>query len=117
MKHGWKFSDGTNAEWSEDGSVQVGGVSPLADGIRLRLRLANTGRTTVRITPPPGGMVDLDLKNVWLVDRLLRTEAPRFRVQVVSSTYTPRDEDIPPQMLDMVQRSRNWDPLPPGAIP
>ena len=117
MTHTWVFSDGTYATWASGGEIVMQGISRYADCIRGELRAVAEGGSTVRITPPPCGLVDLDLKNVWLVDRLFRTEAPRFRVEVVSSTYTPRDEDIPPEMLALVQRSRRWGPVPPGAIP
>jgi len=117
MIHRWEFSDGTVATWASDGALAAAGDSELAESLREDLKRAQRRRVSVRIPPPPGVLVDLELTNVWLVDRLFRTEAPRFRVEVVASTYTPRDEDIPPEMLAMVQRSRRWGPVPPGAIP
>ena len=117
MIHRWEFSDGTVVRWTSSGSLLVEGNSKLARGIKWRTEHpCQLGR--VLVIPPPGGLVDVDLLSIWLVDAFLREDAMFYRVDLVSSTYTPKDEDMPPDVYNLVMRARAWPnkPLPPGAV-
>jgi len=116
VKHVWEFSDGTNATWDGSSSVVVAGESVLAGGIRTMLRLVADGPIGISVATQPSADVDLDLSNIWLIDRMLKIQAARFGVGVLSSTYTPRDEDMTPEVARLVMRDRNRGPGVPGRV-
>ena len=116
MMHKWEFEDGTVARWTNKGTVLVSGESKLANSIRESINFPVNLPCSVFVHHEAGGMVDLDMSSIWLVDRLMRNEADRLFLKIVSSTYTPRDEDMPPDAAEKVYRSRNWPPLEDGEV-
>jgi len=118
VKHTWEFSDGTTARWEGAGSVVVVGDSSVADGIRTMLRLVAEAPIRIYAARAPGNSVNLDLTSIWLVDRMLKTEAARLGVALVSSTYSPRDEDMNAETARIVLRDRKIDMSndPPGRV-
>jgi len=117
MMHKWEFEDGTVVRWTSKGSMLVHGDSDFADHIRGRIERASSWHGTyVAVHFEAGCLVKVDMSSIWLVDRLMRNEAMNRFVKITSSTYTPRDEDMPPEAAEKVYRSRNWPPLPEGAV-
>jgi len=77
----WTFNDGTVFE---DGKVL--GESVFAHELRYDLELIRNGQgVSVYPFPPPGGMVDLDLDDDWLVHRWLLDRAAKHRLVLVSA--------------------------------
>lgn len=66
----WRFSDGT--------TVELGGKVEGATVLAQRLRADLKEPQQVRIWPPPGGEVDLDLNDPALLDVRLRLELDRL---------------------------------------
>ena len=117
MMHKWEFADGTVVRWTSKGSVLVDGTSALANDIRGDLNRIEYEPCQILVIPPPGGCVDLDLSSVWIVNEWLKWRGEEFRsIKIVSSTYMPKDEDMPPEAAELVQRARAWKPLPYGYV-
>ena len=116
MTHTWTFSDGTIADWTEDAEMDVRGDAALAESIRAEVRAVAEGGTKIWPATQPSGAVNLDLSNIWMVDFMLKNEAARFRVALVCSTYTRRDEDMTPEVAVLVMRDRNRGPGVPGRV-
>ena len=106
MLHRWDFADGTVVRWTDSGSVLVDGDTKLAWWVQWGVNAPSYRRPSIRVVAPPGGLVDVDFTNIWLVDMYLRLEALRLHVDVVSSTYTQRDEDMTPEVAAEVLRAR-----------
>ena len=103
MLHKWEFSDGTVARWTNTGSLLIDGQSELAKALAHRTRLPpHRPGWSVYIHPFSGGSVPLDLSSVWLVNLFFEQEAERCRASVVSSTYTAKDEDAPPNAAELL---------------
>ena len=108
MKHTWEFSDGTNVQWTSDGTFFLESNTELTKDIQTALEVHEFEPWGVRVHPPPGGTVDLDVSNIWIVDRFLELEAMRLGISVVASTYTRTDEHMPPEVSTLVHEARNW---------
>ena len=112
----WKFSDGSVVIWNINGSIRVEGNSSFAESIRRSFGYPSDYRISVRVAFMPGGCVALDRLNIWLIDRFLRNESSRYTVAIMSSTYTPRDEDMPVKAKEIIERFRNAPPPEPGVV-
>ena len=115
MQQKWEFSDGTTATWVTGDAVRCVAESELAAQLQRRMGYHPRHPCSVRIAPMPGGNVDLDLSNVWLVDAFLRNEAMRLGLQVVSSTYTPKHDDMNAETRRIMERWWNSPPPEPGV--
>ena len=112
MLHKWEYSDGTVVRWTSKGSIVVSGETNLANNLREMLEL----RTTVDVFPSFSMEVPFDRSSVWLVDLWLHNivinrwawgpcpfdYSVREPGVLVSSTYTPRDEDIPHHVVEII---------------
>jgi len=103
--------------------VKVVGDSEFAENAKKEVRRSHMDGATVWYGPPPSHGCDLDIANVWLVDRMLRIEAAIRGVDLVSSTYTQLDIDMPLEIQDHVSELRkrgvqiNGDQLAPMLRP
>ena len=113
MKHTWNFSDGTVATWTDAGTLEAAPETKLAENIRYRSSWPPDSPFQVEVIPCD--TVDLDLRSIVLVDLFLRAECGRLGIDLVSSTYEPKDEDMPPHVAEKVLRARQWGPEEPGV--
>ena len=114
MVHKWVYSDGTVVRWTSKGSVLISGDTYLAKN--LRWLFTKNPQYGVEILPSPSGDVPLDTASVWMVNRWL-DDIVRYawawgprpfdyvdrQGSLVSSTYKPKDEDIPPRIAEMIR--------------
>lgn len=104
----WKLSDGTRVL----SGGRVVGKSEVAGSIRWIFRHGeDTGKVQVQVGPPPGGTVQLDLANDWLLNRWLRSMAARLRLKV-KTTY--RGGRPPPAAAEIL--GRKLPPSKPGTV-
>jgi hypothetical protein len=101
------------ASWHlADGTVVTSGGNITGDSdVASRMRaVLEDGEAFVAVVAQPCA-VAVDPNNDWLLDMFVRDRARRYE-QTVTSDYTPRDEDIPPNVRDLLARRAASKPNP-----
>jgi hypothetical protein len=101
----WKVGDATI---ESGGKVTGKGIN--ADDIR---RALESGAATFYLEAPPSAY-PVDAKNDWMLHRYLLEYTAYCRVEMTTD-YVPRDEDIPPEVAEMLA-DLAAHPREPGAV-